>query len=206
MNINNYKDLEDRKRDHKIEITDIAISKVPLVRYKEIPEEHYETIRELARMVLEFSRDHNSCNETAITYSLDDPEGMLDDSGSVAVSYGDEHEVDPMNNANAFHLMHTASGCVIIIIHNHPSISKISLGDISYLLRYSALKKIVVVTNLGNINYVVKNDKYDREGALKLYRYSVNMYNEADDLKHRQDATDHFLNNSYKVGLFFDDH
>lgn len=44
-------DLEDNKRDHKIEITDVAISKVPLIRYREIPEEHYATLQELAKAV-----------------------------------------------------------------------------------------------------------------------------------------------------------
>lgn len=47
------KSLESQKRDHKVEIADIAISKVPFIKYREIPEEHYETLQELARMVLE---------------------------------------------------------------------------------------------------------------------------------------------------------
>lgn len=152
----NLTDLEDNKRNHKVEITDIAISKVPLVRYKEIPEEHYETLRELAKLVLELSREHNDGNETAITYSLDDPDG--------------------------------------------------SLGDISYLLGYAALKMIVVVTNLGSINYIVKKDSYDRIEALKLYRDAVDMYDKAKTLKERQNATDTFLSNCHKAGLIFEDH
>ena len=96
---NNLKDLEDNKRNHKIKITDVAMSKVPYIQYREIPEEHYETLQELAKVVLEFSRAHNNCNETAITYSLDDPESIIDDAGSLAVSYGGEHEVDPMSSA-----------------------------------------------------------------------------------------------------------
>lgn len=202
----NLTDLEDNKRNHKVEITDIAISKVPLVRYKEIPEEHYETLRELAILVLELSREHNDGNETAITYSLDDPDGSLDDSGSVAVSYGTLHDVEPLNNTTAYHLMHTAGGCVIIILHNHPSLSKISLGDISYLLGYAALKMIVAVTNLGSINYIVKKDSYDRIKALKLYRDAVDMYDKAKTLKERQKATDTFLSNCHKAGLIFEDH
>lgn len=203
-NSDNLFDLESNKRDHKVDITDIAISKVPYVRYKDIPEEHYATLQELAKAVLEFSRSRNNCDETAITYSLDDPDGMLDDSGSIAVSYGVEHNVDPLNNAISFHLMHTAGGCVIIILHNHPSLSKISLGDISYLLGYAALKMIVAVTNLGNINYAVKTSKYNRESALKLYRDSVAMYEKATNLKQKQEATEYFLNNCYQVGIHFE--
>ena len=46
-------EMESNKRDHKVEITDIAISKVPYVRYREIPEEYYETLHQIAIAVLE---------------------------------------------------------------------------------------------------------------------------------------------------------
>ena len=54
--------LEANKRDHKIEITDIAIEKVPYVKYKEIPDMYYNILQELAKMVLVYSRDNNDCN------------------------------------------------------------------------------------------------------------------------------------------------
>ena len=198
--------LESTKRDHKVEITDVAISKVPFVKYREIPEEHYATIQELAKVVLELARNNNDCDETAITYSLDDPEGMFDDAGSIAVSFGDEHDVDPLSNATAYHLMRSAKRCVIVIIHNHPSLSKISLSDTSYLLKYAAIKMIVAVTNRGSINYIVKQETYDQKNAVNLYREAVDKYNEAKNLKEKQDATDYFLNNCYKIGMIFEDH
>jgi len=44
----NLSDLEmAKKRDHKIMITDEAISKVPHVQYKEIPEIEYDNLQEL---------------------------------------------------------------------------------------------------------------------------------------------------------------
>lgn len=94
----------------------------------------------------------------------------------------------------------------MIIMHNHPSLSKISLGDVSYLLGYAALKMIVVVTNLRNINYIVKKNTYDRKEALKLYRDAVDMYSQANSLKQQQEATDFLLYNCYKAGLIFEDH
>ena len=51
--------LEATKRDHKVEITDIAISKVPYIKYREIPEDQYETLQSLAKAVLKISRDEN---------------------------------------------------------------------------------------------------------------------------------------------------
>lgn len=196
-------ELGSNKRDHKIEITDIAISKVPFVRYREIPEEHYEILHQLAIAVLKYAKERNDCNETAITYSLD--ETLSEEDGSLAISYGDEHTVDPLNNADAYHLLATARSCVIVILHNHPSLSKVSLSDVGFLLGYEAVKMVVAVTNLGSIHYIVKTEKYDRENAIRLYRDAVRRIENMEDLKQKQDAADFFLNNCYKVGLIFED-
>ena len=68
----NLNDLEmAKKRDYKIMITDEAINKVPRVQYKEIPETEYDNLRELARQVLQISKDENDSNEVAVTYSLE---------------------------------------------------------------------------------------------------------------------------------------
>ena len=197
-------EMESNKRDHKVEITDIAISKVPYVRYREIPEEYYETLHQLARIVLELARDHNDSNETAITYSLDDSILNADDA-ELAVSYGDEHSVAPFNNTDAFHMVLSARDCVVIILHNHPSLSKISLSDVGYLFGYETLKMIVAVTNMGSINYIVKTDSYDRDEGLLLYREAVTRLGEARNLREKQEATDYFLNNCFRVGLIFED-
>lgn len=59
-----------KKRDHTIMITDEAIEKVPLIKYREIPENHYTILQALAREVLTVSKEKNNSNEVAITYSL----------------------------------------------------------------------------------------------------------------------------------------
>lgn len=56
-----------KKRNHKIMITDEAIRKVPRIKYKNIPENEYDTIQELARNVLLISKNENDSNEVAIT-------------------------------------------------------------------------------------------------------------------------------------------
>lgn len=202
----NLSELKANKRDHKVEITDIAISKVPRVHYKDIPEEHYSVLQELAKMVLILARDNNDCNETAITYSLDSPELILDGLNCLSVSYGDEHSVEPLQDTLSNHLVMTAEGCVIIILHNHPSLSKISLQDVSYLFRFASVKMIVAVTNLGSINYIVKTAAYDRKEALKLYIAAAEMYSKAGNLKEKQDATNYFLNQCYQCGIIFETH
>ena len=41
--------LEHNKRDHKVKITDAAISKVPYVKYRSIPGSHYAVLQELTK-------------------------------------------------------------------------------------------------------------------------------------------------------------
>lgn len=199
-------DLEGNKRDHKVEITDIAISKVPYIEYKEIPEDCYKVLQELAKMVLILARENNNGDETAITYSLDAPELVLDGEECLTISYGDAHSVDPLQSTMANHLVVTAQGCVVIILHNHPNLSKISLQDVSYLFRFASIKMIVAVTNTGSVNYIVKTDKYNRLGAMKLFYECLELLKRARNLKERQNATDRFLNNCYQYGMFFEMH
>ncbi len=206
MQLPDSKELESNKRDHKIEITDIAIEKVPMIRYKGISEEHYEILQLLAKLVLEESRSNNDCNETAITYSLDGVD-IFDVGGRcVTVTYGDEHSVDPLGSTLSFHLVASSGSCVVVILHNHPNLSKISLQDVSLMLKYASIKMIVAVTNLGSVSYVVRNENFNRLLALELFDKAVEKYKTAaGDLKGRQDATDYFLNNCYSVGIDYDD-
>lgn len=72
--------------------------------------------------------------------------------------------------------------------------------------RHDAIKMIVAVTNLGNISYLVKTDKYDFYESKKLLRDAVKRDREATTLKQKLDACDYFMNNCYKTGLIFEDH
>ena len=56
-----------KKRDHKIMITNEAINKVPRVQYKEISETEYDNLQELARQVLQISKDEKLYLKLKIT-------------------------------------------------------------------------------------------------------------------------------------------
>ena len=58
------------KKNHKIDITDVAINKVKLIKFEEIPEEEHLIISNLAKMVLEISKENNNSNEVSITYKI----------------------------------------------------------------------------------------------------------------------------------------
>ncbi len=201
----NLSDLEmAKKRDHKIMITDEAIEKVPRIKYKNIPESEYNTIQELAKNVLRISKNENDSNEVAITYSMDSAKHIQKDEEYIGVALGSEHEVDPISNTTAYHLVSSAKDCIVIVLHNHPSLSNFSLSDVQFLLRYASIKMMVVITNLGSISYLVKGKGYIYEKAVALFNEAVNSNNEARDLKNLQKAADQFLKNCYMVGIDYD--
>ena len=204
-NKENLKDLEmAKKKDHKIVITNEAIRKVPRIKYKNIPESEYDTIQELARNVLRISKNENNSNEVAITYGMDSAERIQKGEEYIGVALGNEHGVDPISNTTAYHLVSSVEDCIVIVLHNHPSLSDFSLSDVQFLLQYASVKMMVVVTNLGSISYLVKGKGYAYDKAVELFNESVSSNNEAKDLKGLQKAADHFLKNCYRVGIDYD--
>ena len=194
-----------KKRDHKILITEEAIRKVPRVRYQDIPESEYDNIQELAKTVLKISKESNHSNEVALTYSLDSVRLIENGKKYIGIALGSEHEVDPLSSTTAYHLVHASYDCVVIVLHNHPSLSKFSLPDIKLLLKYETIKMMVVVTNLGSISYLVKKEKYQFHQAVDLYNEAVTRNNKASGLKGLQEAAEYFMKNCYRVGIVYED-
>jgi hypothetical protein len=201
---NDLKDLEmAKKRDHKIMITDEAINKVPRIQYKGIPENEYDNIQDLARNVLKISKEENNSNEVAITYALESLSYIRENEEYIGVAIGGEHGVDPLNSTVAYHLIKGGGNCVVIVLHNHPSLSDFSLTDVEFLIQHDKIKMMVVVTNLGSITYLVKSDKYDYYKAIELINVAISMNNEARNLKDLQDAADYFLKNCGIAGISY---
>lgn len=104
--------------------------------------------------MLLISKNENNSNEVAITYEMDSRKRIQDGEDYIGVALGGEHEVDPLSSTISYHLVSSAKECVVIVLHNHPSLS-----DVQFLLRYERIKMMVVVTNLGSISYLVKGEK-----------------------------------------------
>lgn len=200
------KDLEmSKNRNRKVLITDEAINKVPCIRYKEIPECEDEIIQELAKEVLAISKNENDSNEVALTYSLDHERLIATGREYIGISLGDEHSVDPCMNTVSNHLIKASLGCVVIILHNHPSLSKFSLEDVQFFLRNITVKMMVVITNLGNISYLVKKENIDQRKAIEIYNNAVSMHNEGNGIKDYQKAVAYFLSNCYEANIVYED-
>ena len=194
-----------QKRTHKIVITDMAIEKVPLIKYREMPESEYLMLQELAKEVLMVSKNENDSNEVALTYSLDYRNLIAEGKEFIGVALGDEHSVDPCMNTVAYHLITTSIQCVVIVLHNHPSLSKFSLEDVKFFLSNGTVKMMVVVTNLGNISYLVKKENYNRQKAVEIYNHAVSEYNEGSNIHDYQKAAFCFLSNCHEANIVYED-
>lgn len=122
----------------------------------------------------------------------------------LGIALGAEHAVDPLSDSTSYHLIRASRDCVVLVLHNHPSLSAFSLSDIQFLLRYETVKLMVVVTNLGNASYLVKNSKYDFEKTVVLLNEAIDLNNKAKNIKDLQEAADYFLKSCYNVGINYE--
>ena len=178
--------------------------KVPFVRYREIPEDEYEIIYQLVKQVLKLSKDENNSDEVAITYSID-AEKALANENVVGIQFGDEHSVNPLADALTYHLIMSSRECMVVSMHNHPSLSLISATDIRFFLQYGSIRLLIVVTNLGSISYMVKGKNFDYNKSVVLLNETIQRYNAASDLKGYQEATKFFISNCYQAGIIYED-
>ncbi len=121
-----------KKRDRKIEITDIAIEKVPHIEYKGFTPEQNDIMQQLVKEVL-----------------------------------------------------------------------ILSLVDLHFLLVYTRVKMLVVVSNQGTVHYIQKDKKFDRQAAVRLIKECADEYNISNSVVERYRAALTFLVRCSEVGLFY---
>lgn len=191
-----------KNRGKKIMITDIAIKKIPYIEYEGIPKNEYKRIQNYANTLLNTSKDKNNSNEVALTYCYDSYAHNVD-TDAFYIVYGDEHSVDIAADTDTYHLLRNAGECTVITLHNHPSLSLISLADVRIFILYSNIRLSVVISNLGSISYMTKTDNFNANNAIDLLNQAITMNNCAKNLRDKQDAAKFFLKNCNKVGIAY---
>lgn len=191
---------KNRKKKHKI--SGMAIKKVGNIKIKDISDAHNMVINNLAKEVLLISKNDNNSNEVSITYDMS-PTKKGDK--IIGVALGTVDEVDPLSDSTSYHIITSKKDCVVVSLHNHPSLSIISLTDINFFLGYSSIKIRVVISNLGKVSYINKNVKYNSKRAI--------VYLNALKKKHKKyipdkgwndaaiDLVKEFLKNCKKYGI-----
>lgn len=201
-------DLFDNKRDHKVLVTKQAIEKVKNLRIVSLSAYDNELIQIMTKKVLEYSAVKNNHNEVAITFKLFQ---KPDEIPVYGIAFGTEHNVNPESDSTSSIIINQMeegtstleSNCVVVLTHNHPSLSGISLDDVGYFLIKDKLKLLIAVTNLGKIFYIMKTNRYDRSAAFSLFKEAMALEKEASSLRDKQTAANHFLAEAFNVGISF---
>ncbi|MBR5180544.1 MAG: hypothetical protein IKW90_17350 [Lachnospiraceae bacterium] len=191
--------LFSKTRNKKIAITDIAIKKIPYIEYKGLTELQNKALYDYARQLLVVSKESNNSNEVSITVELND-KGISDKYG---LCLGSEHMVDILSDPRSYHIIHSCSSCAVVILHNHPSTQTLSLWDISFFIKYATIKIMAVVTNQGNIHYIMKKENYSFDSAKQLLLDIINEESGIDDKRQSYIASLRFLSLCSEVGLYY---
>ncbi len=185
-----------KKRDKKVYITDIAIEKVPYVKYKGMDEEQNEIMQKLARLVLKISKTQNDSNEVAIMWDM--ASRSMEGYG---IDRGDEHSVCLGGDPVSYHLLHSEEKVVLVLLHNHPSTRTFSLEDIYLLLERDNVKYMVMVSNQGQIHYIKKEEDFTAKNAGMMYNRIRSEGKRQGISAYQMSLT--FLKRCNEVGLFY---
>ena len=187
--------LQSKERFKKVMITDVAVSKVPKIKYKDLTEEQSNVLYEIAQIVLLRSKVENNSDEVAITLDLDDLYGRQ------GFQKGDEHEVIIGADPDSYHLLMTGSN--VAIVHNHPSTQTLSLQDINLFLSNASIRLIVVVSNQGTVHYLYKDKGYSFTSARELYNDCVLDLTNSSSASESYAASLDFLTHCTEAGLYY---
>lgn len=195
-------DLEMSKEHfQKVSITDIAIEKVPYIKYHGLSEKQCEIIQLLAKEVLAISKEENDSDEVAITYKMNNDDCKEPDFG---VAFGDGHSVEIESDAYSYHLLQSTEEVVIVILHNHPSPQTLSYDDLSTFILYRNIKMILAVTNQGTIHYIMKHEGYEFDKARDLMVKYSKPIEEAKTNEVAYELTIDLLKELKQLGLYYE--
>ena len=160
-----------QSNNHKILITDVAISKIPYVVYPDLDINENLIVHELCEFLLKESRDKNNSNEVMLTYDFDNKlnikngfEYILEKTG---ICYGTINQTDLFSDTLTQSIIMRAKNVAVLSIHNHPGSSPFSTLDISSFLKETAIKLMIIVGNNGELYYLNKNKNYNHSSARK---------------------------------------
>lgn len=181
-----------KKRDHKIMITDVAISKVPYVEVPGMTIEQNNVLQQINQDVLRTAMESNTSNEVACVYNMYTME-------RVPYVLGDVSHVNVENDQGVRLLQGRSYAFELGISHNHPSTANFSFADIDYFIANDYLGLMSVVTNQGEVYVLRKADNYDYDKIRKIEIDLINEYS----LENQAEIVKEFLKLCKKGGILY---
>ncbi|MBR3721353.1 MAG: hypothetical protein IKN12_01175 [Selenomonadaceae bacterium] len=150
-----------------IKITDVAIKKIPYIEYPGFSKDECMELLQLERKLLTIAKNENLSREVALTLRLD-KENFQNDEDRIAITMGNDYEVDLYQDTKTYHLLQSANGIVLINMHNHPRNSTFSTNDITFFLREEKIRMLILLSNKGKVEFISRNDNYDYNKCINL--------------------------------------
>ena len=181
--------LRRKNRRKKVNITDIAIQKVPLIAPNGIDQQTAFFVQETHRELLRFAQTQNDSNEVACVLDLTSRERL-------PFVKGEQDSVDIEKDAASYHWLRSRSDGSIMLCHNHPGQSYFSLPNVVTFLQNDSIGIMSIVTNQGKMWTISKTSKYDYSKAIgELLQHKNASEDEWDEI------IDRFLKNGYTCGI-----
>lgn len=189
--------IEQQKNERKIDITDVAIDKLPRIQLKGFSATINDNVQTLTKELLLISKNINDSNEVGTMYNWV--------TGAQITRRGTISAVD-MTDSGFLKMVQAAYAGEIIFIHNHPSGSTFSYADIGFLLQNDEIGVMVLVTNTGRMRTLQKTKKFSYNEAKKLLANIKENFGITGAVTgdYQQIIAEEFLDRAKEVGLTYE--
>lgn len=195
-------EFKQKNRSRAIQITDIAIDKVPRTHIAGFDTKQNVYIQDLHKLVLTEAKQLN------IIHNTNEMEvGVLVDIHSWEkwiIKGNRPREVEIKNNFEAYQKLIGGYKNQLMFMHNHPSTGTFSGEDFKMFCYHSSLYMMSVVGNDSNIYMLIKTFEFNVEKAMTDYiQLAMKYYNEGHRNNNGTLAIKEILKNANKYGLLY---
>lgn len=202
MKSTKVREFKQKNRKRPIDITDIAISKVPRTRIYGFTPEQNKVIQEEHIKLLKLAQHLNKENK-----SNKMEVGILIDTHTWedwVINGEKECEVEMKNNPLALQVLTTMPKNRLMFMHNHPSTGTFSGEDFKTFCNNDSLYMMTVIGNDASVYILIKNSNFNMEYALLSYGELSIKYMKQGHIKDNGTlAIKHILENANNYGLTY---
>lgn len=185
--------FEQKRRNRPIIITDVAISKVPMIPLQGFSEEENIFIQQQHMRLLRKAKDDNHSCEIGILVDII--------RWDTWIIIGESNNIEMKTNPEAYKAMITQGRNTMMFMHNHPSTGTFSGTYFKTFCNNESLYIMTVVGNDGSVKVLIKQNEFNSSDALLYYYDLVKKYNKYENNGAR--AMKELLKNCDKIGLVY---
>lgn len=199
MNNNLKENFAQKIRNRAIDITDVAIAKVPRTHIYGFSNEQNLYIQELHKELLSEAKKlneeyHTNLMEVGILLDIHSWDYWL-------VKGKKDCVVDIRDSVEAFHALTNARKNQLMMMHNHPSTGTFSGEDFKTFCNNDAIYIMTVVGNDASVYVLVKTKDFDKNVLVEYAQIAQEYYEMGYKKNNGTMAIKHILKNASQYGI-----